>query len=636
MLLLWSTTLATIGGVALGLLVFFRSKRQIDNMSFSFVSILISLVVAANYFSLNNKDSIEITLFWIRTVMFIVPYLMFALFFFCSSYLNHSFKFNKTSFYLLLLFSLIISLINISPFAYSAVLISANGAIVPSTGPGLALNGIHILPLFLLSIFHMARNIRRNSNPKEKNMIRFSLYLFLFSFGTQIITSFVIVTIFNYTNLIPLGNFLTFLFVVLMTVSILYFKAFNLNMVEAVLFASILAILSFAEIITASGLQTIIYKIIVFITVSLVGYALIKSVNKEIKQREELANLANALEKANTKLEELDEQKDNFISMASHELNTPVAAIEGYLSMIIDEKMGGEINPKMREYLGNVYISSKRLAAMIKDLLNVSRIESNRIHIIYEEAQIEDTIKQSIAEIKPKADEVKHTLTFKEPEHKLPKTWFDVPRITEVLINMLGNSIKYTEPGGKITVEAHADADKIVVSVTDNGRGIPKEDYDKIFEKFMQVNVLTDQIKGTGLGMFITKNLVELHKGKLWFKSSTDADDHGTTFYFSLPILKEKPADPHEGEGALFQPTAPKTKNQTSQTSEIINPKKLDSTKVIPELTSKEPASSVNETKSVEVKTDTISAENKPETTGSKVKNDKLRDSTIDKKIENK
>ncbi|MCL5410817.1 MAG: HAMP domain-containing histidine kinase [Patescibacteria group bacterium] len=283
------------------------------------------------------------------------------------------------------------------------------------------------------------------------------------------------------------------------------------------------------------------------------GYVLIKSVKAEIKQKEDLERLAKKLDEANQHLEELDETKDNFLSMASHELNTPIAAIEGYLSMIIDEKMAGELNPKAKEYLTNVYNSSKRLAALVKDLLNVSRIESNRVHIIYTETQIEDVIDQAFAEIKMKAKEAGHTLTFEKPKNKLPKTFLDVPRIIEVMINFMGNAIKYTDPPGKIVVKCHADDDKIVVSVEDNGRGIPKDKYEHMFEKFTQVNVFKDEVKGTGLGMFISKNLIELHKGKIWFKSSVDAKDHGTTFYFSIPILKKKPFDPNEGEGALFQ-----------------------------------------------------------------------------------
>lgn len=297
-------------------------------------------------------------------------------------------------------------------------------------------------------------------------------------------------------------------------------------------------------------------KITLFVFLLYGVYTLIKSVRHEIKQKDDLETLAKKLDEANHHLEELDEAKDNFLSMAAHELNTPIAAIEGYLSMVLDEKMAGPVNGKIKDYLDNVYNSSKRLAALVKDLLNVSRIESNRIHLIYAEIQIEDVINEAIKEVKIKADEVGHKLTFKEPKHKLPKTWMDQARIMEIIINIIGNSIKYTDPPGKIVVEAHADDNKIVVSVEDNGRGIPKDRAEHVFEKFSQVDVLKDQVKGTGLGMFITKNLIELHNGKLWFKSHVGAD-HGTIFYFSLPILKAKPFDPHENEGALIRSKDP-------------------------------------------------------------------------------
>lgn len=570
-MLLWSTTVSSIGGLLLGILILARAKRQAGNLFFALVSILISLVIITNYFSLSNKDSAEITLFWIRAVMFFVPYLMVTMFYFCSSYLNTEYKFSLKKILYLGLPTVILSLINITPLVYKSVEIS-NGNILPLAGPAIALNALHIMPLFILSILNMAKNSRKKSlADKEKFMIKFSLYLLLFSFGIQIITSFVIVAIFHYTALVPLGNFLSFIFVILMTVSIFYFQAFNLNLVGAFFFAAILIILMFAEIFTATGIQTVIYKIIVFMLVSVVGFEFIKSVKKEIQQKEELQILAKKLDEANRHLEDLDEQKDNFISMASHELNTPIAAIEGYLSMIIDEKMAGQnIDKKAMGYLQNVYFSSKRLAALVRDMLNVSRIESNRIHLVNEEAQIEKIIEQAIAEIKIKADEVGHKLTFEKPKTLLPKTWLDVPRTTEVIINILGNAIKYTDPPGKIIVRAQADDGKIVVSVEDNGRGIPKDKEENVFQKFSQVEVLKDQVKGTGLGMFITKNLVELAGGKVWFKSSVDPKDHGTTFYFSLPIHKTKPADPHEGEGALFanKSTTNTKKESTTPTAE--------------------------------------------------------------------
>ncbi|MCX6808174.1 MAG: HAMP domain-containing sensor histidine kinase [Candidatus Berkelbacteria bacterium] len=277
---------------------------------------------------------------------------------------------------------------------------------------------------------------------------------------------------------------------------------------------------------------------------------LIRSVKDEIGQRQKIQKIAKRLEEANTHLEELDKIKDDFLSMASHELNTPIAAIEGYLSMILVEKMAGEIPAKVRQYLESVFTSSQRLAHLVKDLLNVSRIEGNRIHIIYEEKPIVDIIKQSIMEIDPKVKEAHHTLTFHEPKKKIPATYLDVTRVTEVLINMLGNSCKYTDPGGKIEINVVSDDQKVVVSVADNGKGIPKERNQAVFEKFSQVDVLKDEVKGTGLGMYISKRFIELMKGKMWFHS--DGEGKGTTFYFSLPLLTKKPYDPHDGEGAVL------------------------------------------------------------------------------------
>jgi signal transduction histidine kinase len=218
--------------------------------------------------------------------------------------------------------------------------------------------------------------------------------------------------------------------------------------------------------------------------------------------------------------------------------------------MILDEGIGGEIPPQAKGFLEKIYSASQRLAAMVKDLLNVSRIESGRIHLIYEQKPIEGLIDQAIGEILSKAKEVNQTLTFDKPTKAMPLTWFDVTRIIEVLINMIGNSIKYTQPGGKIEVSVSADTESITVAVEDNGRGIPKEKQDQVFSKFTQVDVLKDEVKGTGLGMYISKRFIELHKGKIWFES--DGENKGTSFYFSLPIIKEKPVDPHEGEGAVL------------------------------------------------------------------------------------
>lgn len=277
----------------------------------------------------------------------------------------------------------------------------------------------------------------------------------------------------------------------------------------------------------------------------------IKSVLSEAEKEEKLEKANNQLAKDKERLIEVDKLKDDFISMASHELNTPISAIKGYLSMVLVEKLGGEIPEKAQGYLETVFQSAQRLSAMVNDLLNVSRIESGRIHLIWEQTSIVDVIKQAITEVASKAEEAHHTLTFVKQNQHVPLTWFDNNRITEVIINLLGNAIKYTPPGGKISVTVGCEANSIVVSVEDNGKGIPEDKADRVFKKFSQVDIAHDEHKGTGLGMYISKKFIELHSGKIWFHS--DGEGKGTTFYFSLPILAQKPYDPHEGEGTVLK-----------------------------------------------------------------------------------
>lgn len=407
----------------------------------------------------------------------------------------------------------------------------------------LILTGIIIYNLFL------KYSILNKSNRSKINyfLVGTLLYAF-FNVIFSISFSFFYPENYQYTQF---GDFSAIFFLGFTAYAIMKHGMFDIKVIATEATVIVLSITLFVQIfISVTWIEGLVNAII-WVAATYGGWQLIRGVKLEIKRRREVQKLAKELENANDHLKDLDKLKDNFMSMASHELNTPIAAIEGYLSMILDENLAGEVNPKARKFLDNVYKSSKRLAALVKDLLSVSRIESGRVHLIYEEAQIEEIVKQAISEVAPQGKEYKHSITFNKPVKPLPKIWCDISRNVEVLINLLGNSIKYTPPGGKIEVSASVKDKFIILSVKDNGRGIPKDRREVVFQKFSQVDVMKDEVKGTGLGLFISKNLVELQKGKIWFES--DGEGKGTTFFFTLPILDKKPLDPHEGEGPILQ-----------------------------------------------------------------------------------
>ncbi len=236
------------------------------------------------------------------------------------------------------------------------------------------------------------------------------------------------------------------------------------------------------------------------------------------------------------KIKEVDQMKDEFISIASHELRTPLTSIKGYLSLILEGTYGKIENKKMKEGINRAIDSSKRLEALVEDLLNVSRIEQRRLDVKNEEVELEPIIQEIISQLKIPADEKKLLLEYKEPKEKLPLVLADPERLKQALINLIGNSIKYTEKGS-IEVTTKIENDKLEIKIADTGIGMSAEDQKHLFEKFHRVqNEKTAKIIGTGLGLWITKQIVELMNGKIYLESMKDV---GTQVTVKLNLVKK-------------------------------------------------------------------------------------------------
>lgn len=255
----------------------------------------------------------------------------------------------------------------------------------------------------------------------------------------------------------------------------------------------------------------------------------------------ELKVTSNKLAFANTRLQELDKLKDDFVSIASHELRTPMTAIKSFLWMALN-KQKDNMSPDLKRYLDHAYVSTERLINLVNDMLNISRIEGGRIALRLSEVDIATFANDICEELAPKAAEKK--ISLKAVASKLPKVLCDADKIHEVLVNFIGNSLKFTDEGGKIWIDFKLEGEMITVNINDNGRGISAEDMSKLFTKFGRLAnsyIKVAESTGTGLGLYITKSLVELHKGQVSAKS--DGLDKGSTFSFSLPIVGSKAAE---------------------------------------------------------------------------------------------
>ena len=236
-----------------------------------------------------------------------------------------------------------------------------------------------------------------------------------------------------------------------------------------------------------------------------------------------------------TKQREIDQLKSDFVSTVSHELRTPIVAMKHALSILIDQ-VAGPLTDEQKNFTSIAQRNLDRLNTLINDLLDLSKLEAKKMELRLESGSINAVIQTACESLGPWAASKSITLT-KRLADGLPNVMLDPFRITQVLTNLIGNAIKFTPNQGRVTLEAKLghEASTIQVSVSDTGVGIAQEDLPKLFTKFQQVGERsTTDVGGTGLGLVIAKEIVELHHGRIWAESDSKK---GAKFAFTLPLM---------------------------------------------------------------------------------------------------
>ncbi|MCZ7385208.1 MAG: ATP-binding protein [Candidatus Methanoperedens sp.] len=260
----------------------------------------------------------------------------------------------------------------------------------------------------------------------------------------------------------------------------------------------------------------------------------IKNVTENKKLEQQLKEYHEKLEKSCEELKEADRIKTEFISNLTHELMTPLTSIKGFVELLNDEAIG-TINEEQKKSLGIIHRNSERLIHLIKELLDISHLEKNTLGLHFGLVSINDILSKCILDMQPMAKEKQISLF--QDARPLPVIWGDEERLTQVIINLLGNAIKFTPNDGKITVISRDLTEQIKISVRDTGMGIPGDRLSRIFERFYQIDSSTKRkYGGTGIGLSICKNVIEKHYGSIWAES----DGNGSTFHILLPKLTSR------------------------------------------------------------------------------------------------
>ena len=233
-----------------------------------------------------------------------------------------------------------------------------------------------------------------------------------------------------------------------------------------------------------------------------------------------------------TREKRINRLKTEFVSIAAHQLRTPLSAIKWAIKMILDGDTG-KINEDQEDLLKKGFESNERMIKLVNDMLNVSRIEEGRLEYSFEKENLQEVYKTIISNLDNKIKEKKINFKIEKPQ-KMPDIYMDKEKIRLVLQNLLENAIKYTPENGKVDFRIKKVNKKITIKVKDNGVGIPKKDQRKLFSKFFRAeNVIKMQTDGTGLGLFIANNVIKKHGGKIEYKSE---EGRGTEFTIHLPI----------------------------------------------------------------------------------------------------
>jgi signal transduction histidine kinase len=252
--------------------------------------------------------------------------------------------------------------------------------------------------------------------------------------------------------------------------------------------------------------------------------------------QEKVTEATRELKATNKKLVALDQAKDEFISMASHQLRTPLTSIKGYLSMLVEGDLG-KMSASQENALKEAFGSSQRMVYLIADFLNVSRIKTGKFIIEPKEVDLPEIVHEEITQLREMAGSRDLTITYEQPE-VFPRVQLDENKIRQVMMNMVDNAIYYTPSGGTITIQLYSNGDEIVFKVLDNGIGVPRQEQHKLFTKFYRAgNAKKARPDGTGLGLFMAQKIVVEQGGAIIFEST---EGKGSTFGFRFPLSKIK------------------------------------------------------------------------------------------------
>ena len=397
----------------------------------------------------------------------------------------------------------------------------------PYAGPWYGFFTFYFFAIVIYALFVLAR---ARHDQKTNKLFKYIFYVSLLGFAGG---GSVFFLTFN-VNFPPYPIILFSLYPIVISYAILRHHIFNAKVIATELFIFALWGFIIGRIILADTLSDQMIEVALLAATIIVGVILIRNVIKEVQTRERMESLANELATANERLTQLDQQKSEFLSIASHQLRSPLTAIKGYSSMILEGSFGKVTEPKLREAIDRIFLSSERLVIIIEDFLNVSRIEQGRMQYDFSTVNLEELVDGVVKELEQNSKKAELAVTFEKGANGPFFIHADFGKVRQMVTNLLDNAIKYTKKGSvTLSIDKDVATRKILVKIKDTGIGIAPEVIPMLFQKFTRdKNAGKVDIMGTGLGLYVVKELMKAHKGNVWVESP--GEGKGSTFYLEF------------------------------------------------------------------------------------------------------
>jgi signal transduction histidine kinase len=507
----------------LGFIIYFANRKSATNKLFLLFTTISATWGIVNYISYRVFDPVIGSL-TVRFVMFLATYQAGLFFLLTYVFPQEKFIFPKWIKYLYIPLLIIISLVTFSHLMYSEVIIKEGSTPQPVPAPGLGLFAIVAVSSVIAGIVTLIKKLVK-SQGKTRQQFLFLLIGVISMFLLIIVFNFVFTALLNNSSFVRFGSIFILPFVFFTFYAIARHELLNIRIIGTEIITLVLIIVSFVEIIFSSTLGEVLFRSGVFLGLVVFGILLIRSVVNEVKHREKLAEL-------NDRLKTLDKQKDEFISMAAHELRSPLTAIKGYISMIIEGDTG-DIPEKARQFLADSGAVTDRLIRLVNNMLNVSRIEEGRIVYQMETVNLIRAVQEIYYSFRIEAERKGLKFSLNVPDGLKDEVYVDVDRVREVISNIVSNAVKFTEKGSVKIKMTNPSESRVKVEVIDSGPGISAEEQERLFQKFYRAESTSGKTFGTGLGLYITRLLVEKFGGEIGLISE---EGKGSNFWFELPI----------------------------------------------------------------------------------------------------